>query len=107
MRWPAPAWYEVYGFDTIGYEDHIVFPIDVQPAEPGKPIDIRAAIQWVACSEICIPIFEDVSLVVPAGVAAASDDAVLIDRFVRRVPDDGADDGLTLEATRLYRGSRA
>ncbi len=89
MRWPAPSWYEVHGYDTIGYEDRIVFPIDIRSAERGKPLEIRAALQWVACSQICIPIAEEVSLVVPVGPAAASDDAGLVDSFLRRVPADG------------------
>ncbi len=101
VRWPAPDWYEVYGFDTVGYEDHVVFPIDVRPAEPGKPIAIRAAIQWAACADICIPIFENVSLAVPEGPAVVSDNAELIDRFLRQVPGDGAADGLSIESTTL------
>ena len=101
VRWPAPEWHEVYDFDTIGYEDHVVFPIEVRLAEPGQPIDLRATAQWVACAEICIPIVEDVSLLVPAGPATASDDAELIERFLARVPGDGAAARLAVVSTAL------
>ncbi|MHA1565855.1 MAG: protein-disulfide reductase DsbD domain-containing protein, partial [Alphaproteobacteria bacterium] len=31
FRWPAPHRFSYYGIDTFGYEDRIIYPIDVTP----------------------------------------------------------------------------
>ena len=97
MAWPVPHRFSINNLDTFGYEDEVVFPVTVHPAKPGDPVALRAKVNYLVCSDICIPYEAQLSLDLPAGVAAPTDQAQPIDRFQARVPGDGARQGLTLE----------
>jgi suppressor for copper-sensitivity B len=101
MSWPVPHRFSVYGLETFGYEDQVVFPIAVRPQTPGQPVVLSAKVNYLACSEICIPRDAQLQLELPAGPAAPTDQAQLINRFVAQVPGDGARQGLTLDRVAL------
>ncbi|HXU58283.1 MAG TPA: protein-disulfide reductase DsbD domain-containing protein, partial [Verrucomicrobiae bacterium] len=41
MAWPVPRRFTLFGLDTFGYEDEVVFPIAARPADPAKPLALR------------------------------------------------------------------
>ncbi|HJS31791.1 MAG TPA: protein-disulfide reductase DsbD domain-containing protein [Alphaproteobacteria bacterium] len=97
MRWPAPARFELFGLDTFGYGDQVVFPLDVRVARPGEPVKLAAKVDYLICEKICIPYTAELNLTLPAGAANPSPHAHLIDRFNARVPGDGGGAGLAIE----------
>src|SRR5262249_33826643 len=97
MAWPVPHRFSLNNLDTFGYEDEVVFPVAVHPAKPGDPVALRAKVNYLTCSDICIPYEARLSLDLPAGAATPTEQGQLIDRFQARVPGDGARQGLTLE----------
>src|SRR5258708_5419496 len=96
LAWPAPHRFTLFGLDTFGYGDEVVFPASVTPVKRGEPVALRAAVDYLVCEKICVPRHADLALDLPAGPAAPSGFVQLIDRFRARVPDD-AGHGLTLE----------
>jgi suppressor for copper-sensitivity B len=86
MDWPVPARFEIFDIGTLGYEDHVVFPLTVTPEIPGAPISLRGTVDYLACSDICIPGRASLSLELPAGTATGGAHAHLIDRFAAGVP---------------------
>jgi len=101
MSWPVPHRISVSGLETFGYEDQVVFPIVVRPQTPGQPIVVNAQVNYLACSEICIPRNAQLRLELPAGTAAPTDHAQLINRFLAQVPGDGARLGISLDRVAL------
>jgi len=101
MAWPVPHRFSVYGLETFGYENQVVFPIAVRPQTPGQPVVLSAKVNYLACSEICIPRDAQLQLELPAGPAAPTDQAQLINRFIAQVPGDGARQGLSLDRVAL------
>jgi suppressor for copper-sensitivity B len=100
LRWPAPKRFELFGFDNFGYENEVVFPLDVVPERMGEPIALRARAELLVCSDLCVPATLDVSLDLPGGAATtAPGPANLIGRFVARVPGSGEVAGLDLVST--------
>ena len=53
--WPAPQRWSVQGFETAGYENHVVLPIALTLAQPGRPVVLHAAVDYAACANICVP----------------------------------------------------
>src|SRR4051812_24199452 len=101
FRWPAPHRFTLFGIETFGYDGEVVFPITARPAQPEQPLDLKASVDLLVCSEICVPQHLDLTLTVPAGPAASSGgDANLIARFASYVPGDGAASGLGIESVR-------
>jgi suppressor for copper-sensitivity B len=97
FRWPVPHRFTLFGLDTFGYEDEVVLPMTVQLATPGEPADLKAHVRYLVCDpRICVPAEASLALSLPAGPAAPSAEAALIQRFVEEVPGNGAKDGLRL-----------
>lgn len=108
MRYPAPHRFSVLGIETAGYKDEVVYPITVRLAETGKALEARAGVDYLICSEICVPGRVDLALSVPGGPGGPTDFAHLIESWEARVPGDGAGHGLRLaEAAVETGGDRA
>ncbi len=101
IRWPVPERFEAVGFETLGYKDSVILPIDVTLARPGQPLDAVARLEYLACKDVCIPFEARVELALPGGPADPSPHAHAIDRFDARVPGDGQGVGLTLVSAAL------
>ena len=98
LAWPAPHRFTLFGLDTFGYADQVVFPVTVRPAEPGAPVRLAAKVSYLICQEVCIPGEARLVLELPAGPASPGAELQTIDRFRAQVPDDGSGHGLALEA---------
>jgi suppressor for copper-sensitivity B len=103
IQWPAPRRFSVQGLETLGYTDTVVLPIRAQLARPGEPLDLRAALSYLTCAEICVPWDTVLTLALPvhAGAAHSSVFAALIARAAAHVPGDGREAGLALRSASL------
>ena len=101
LRYPTPHRFELFGLETFGYKDEVVYPIAVTPAQPGQPIALRAHLRYLVCAQVCIPYEADLALDIPAGPSLPSDLAPPINRFQAMVPGDGQGTGLKLLAARI------
>ena len=96
--WPAPHRFTLFGIDTFGYAEEVVFPLWVTPQQAGEAVSLSGRLDLLVCSDICIPAQFDLSLDLPAASATAdARSANLIDRFAAIVPEDGAAFGLAIE----------
>jgi suppressor for copper-sensitivity B len=107
MRWPAPTRFSVLGLETLGYEDQVVFPVLVRLERVGEALALKAKLDYLTCEKLCVPITVDLALTLPAGLAAPSKFAHLIERFDERVPGDGRSQGIGLAGARLTDGEGA
>ena len=115
MRWPAPHRFTLFGLETFGYADEVVFPIDARAADPARPLDLKAGTDLLVCAEVCVPVRFDLTLSLPAGPAGGKGDgnggggeeANLIARFAAQVPGDGRAAGLSVTAVRAAGTARA
>ena len=86
LYWPAPARFTILGIDSVGYEDRVLLPMDVRVPEPGEPVQARLRVDYLTCSDICVPQSADLALALPAGPAQPSAEAFAIDRWRGRSP---------------------
>ncbi len=98
LLYPAPRRYTAYGLETVGYRDHVIFPIDVVLRSPGHPLNADVAIDLLVCSSVCVPKHFDLKLNVPTGDAnpGAESDALKQARATLPVDPDSA--GLLLQS---------
>lgn len=101
LLWPVPQRFTLFELDTFGYKGEVLLPVVAKLAQPGQPLSLKAHLRYLVCEEVCIPYEADLALDLPAGEAAPSPDAQLIDRFVEQVPGDGSRQGLALERVTL------
>ena len=99
--WPVPTRFSVLGFETVGYEHEVVLPIAARLIGAGEAVGVRASVDYLTCSDICVPVSADLALDLPPGPARPSEFAHLISRYLNRVPGDGKAHGLELESVQL------
>jgi suppressor for copper-sensitivity B len=97
LSWPIPVRFSILGLETIGYKHEVVLPIAARLARPGEALDLRAAVDYLACSDICVPYTANLTLTVPAGPAEPGEFAPLISRFENRVPGKSGTLGLAID----------
>ncbi len=106
MLWPVPHRFSVLGLETLGYKGEVVYPITLNPTTPGQPISAVANVDYLTCSEICVPYQAKLTLNLPAGPANPSAFAHLINRFAVQVPGDGTNHGLSLDKLEVLGGGK-
>ncbi len=94
MDWPLPIRFELFGLQTFGYEENVVFPLSVTPETPGEPVSLSGSVSYLVCKEICIPYQADIVLDLPSGPGTASAKTHAISRFMAKVPRKPAETGL-------------
>ena len=101
IAWPAPHRFTLFGLDTFGYSEAVLLPVMVKPQRVGEAVQLRAAVNYLVCEEICIPKTASLALDIPAGTATPSEFAQLVARYQAQVPGDGARHGLHVESAVL------
>src|SRR3974390_3632342 len=56
VLYPAPQAFTDETGTTIGYEDDVIFPLHVVPQQNGKPVTLRAKIDYAVCAKLCVPV---------------------------------------------------
>ena len=96
MSWPAPRRLTIEGLENIVYLDHVVLPIALTVADPGKPVRLRAEVDYASCEKVCIPYHASLDLALPAGLAVPGREASLIAEAAAKVPGALSRAGLRL-----------
>ncbi len=99
--WPVPHRFSLFGLETFGYGDEVVFPITAKVERAGEALKLRGQINYLVCDEICIPHNQEISLDLAAGPDSRSPEGFLIDSYTALVPDDGSRAGWTLGSASL------
>ena len=92
MQFPAPKRLPLGPLMDYGYENEVLFPIDISFAtsiKPGTTLKLPAKVSWLVCREVCIPGKANLELDVPvlATEPAPNDDVVnLFNRLDSHMP---------------------
>jgi suppressor for copper-sensitivity B len=101
MRWPVPHRFSLFGLETFGYSGEVVLPIQARAEQAGQPVRLKARLNYLICSDICIPHDAMLELDLPAGGIPPSAEGFLISQAERLVPGDGQAAGLALDSAML------
>jgi len=101
MLWPVPHRFSLFGLETFGYGDEVVFPLIARLETPGEPVRLKANVNFLICEEICIPYQDQVTLNLSGGPFERTAHAFLIDNYKGQVPGFGAESGLSIEEAAL------
>lgn len=92
--WPAPERFTAFGIENFGYHEEVVFPLQVTLENQGQPVDLKANVKLLTCSEVCVPQDFDLALRLPNGSGIDQDSADRIGTFLARVPAEGGAAGI-------------
>tara|TARA_Y100000588_G_scaffold172958_1_gene186799 strand:+ start:1194 stop:3320 length:2127 start_codon:yes stop_codon:yes gene_type:complete len=87
MKWPWPQRFdEGNNLTTIGYTNHVVFPIIAKAKDPLQPLELRFTIEYQVCKTICIPVSTELEMTVAPGDQRPTRYTQLIEEFQGKVP---------------------
>jgi DsbC/DsbD-like thiol-disulfide interchange protein len=92
VLFPAPHSFADANGTAIGYEDEVVFPVEITPDKAGEPVELALAFNYGLCKDLCVP--NDVKLDVTLPAEQAEGDAVLLEETLARVPKKARLDSL-------------
>ncbi len=55
IDWPTPKEFEILGLTSLGYEEKVIFPLNVKLKNKNKVANINLNINFLVCKHICIP----------------------------------------------------
>lgn len=99
-QYPVPHRFSLFGLETFGYKDQVVYPITARLSEPGAPVRLAAQVNALACSEICVPLEATLMLDLPATAPEPTAFTQLLNRWTAQVPRDLPGVGLDVTAAR-------
>ena len=70
LTWPTPEVFSQNGMRSIGYDQEVILPIQIQPKRAGKPVRLKAVMDIGVCRDICVPAQLKVSAKLPADSGA-------------------------------------
>jgi DsbC/DsbD-like thiol-disulfide interchange protein len=62
-KWPAPMRFDDgAGGYSIGYHDHVIWPLRVMPENGSIPASLRVKLHYAVCGKLCVPAEADLAL---------------------------------------------
>jgi DsbC/DsbD-like thiol-disulfide interchange protein len=55
VLFPAPHLFTDETGQSLGYKDTVIFPVVVSPQQAGKPVRLRAKVDYAVCEKLCVP----------------------------------------------------
>ncbi|MGR3436201.1 MAG: protein-disulfide reductase DsbD family protein [Shimia sp.] len=102
--WPAPTRFRAFGIENFGYEDAVVHPVRITLQEPGRPVELRADVSLLACSNVCVPVRFDLALSIPEGAGVDRDAAATIGAWAARIPLPAESSDVALRSAAIAEG---
>ena len=65
VLYPAPHAFTDEAGTTIGYKGNVIFPLRVVPRDKGKPVTLRAKLDYAVCEKLCVPVEAKLELTLP------------------------------------------
>ncbi len=86
ILWPAPHRFTLFGLETFGYAERILFPLVVRAEDSRQPLTLRVRVNYLICETVCIPYSNFFETTLQPGERVTSGDAALIDAALATVP---------------------
>jgi DsbC/DsbD-like thiol-disulfide interchange protein len=65
VLYPAPMRMAEAGGEVVGYKGDVLFPIQVTPRDPTKPVALKLSLELGICRQICVPVTATFDLLLP------------------------------------------
>lgn len=67
VLYPAPELHSDAGGETIGYQQDVIFPIQVVAQDPSKPVKLHVSLDYAVCENMCVPARGETELTIVPG----------------------------------------
>lgn len=86
VLWPAPVRFHDSAGTSYGYKKEVVFPVLVEPVNPGKPVELKLSMEYAVCADICIPVEAKLEVISGKSGFFSRSHTSLLEDYLGRVP---------------------
>jgi DsbC/DsbD-like thiol-disulfide interchange protein len=76
VSYPAPRAFNDETGTFIGYRDHVIFPVQVTPRDPQKPVKLKLDLFYAVCEKLCVPASAHTELMLTPGQRSGFDERI-------------------------------
>ena len=87
ILWPTPIEFEILGLTSLGYQNEVIFPLEVELEDEFKNTFLNLHISFLICKDICIPGDATVFLEIPSGEKKLNDNYFNLERALSLLPE--------------------
>ena len=73
ILWPTPFEFEILGLKSLGYQNDVIFPLEIEVEDEFKNAFLNLHVTFLICKEVCIPGDATVFLEIPSGEKKITD----------------------------------
>ena len=73
ILWPTPVEFEILGLTSLGYENNVIFPLEVEIEDELQNTFLNLHVSFLICKDICIPGDARIFLEIPSGEKKLTD----------------------------------
>ncbi len=70
VLYPVPERIKSLNGTSLGYSKAVIFPVEIEPVDPTRPVELALALDYGICREICVPAEARMALTVEPRLAA-------------------------------------
>ena len=67
IQWPTPIEFEILGLTSLGYQNDVIFPLEIELEDELKNTFLNLHVNFLICKEVCIPGDATLFLEIPSG----------------------------------------
>ena len=86
IEWPTPKEFEILGMKSIGYSDHVIFPLKIYLEDESKLTKVILDINYLVCKDICIPGNVHLELDIPLGESNLTKYSFILEKAISKLP---------------------
>ncbi len=87
ILWPTPMEFEILGLKSLGYENNVTFPLEIEIVNELQDTVIDLNVNYLICEKICIPGDARIFLVIPAGEKIINDNYFKVEQALSLLPE--------------------
>ena len=87
ILWPTPIEFEILGLTSLGYQNNVIFPLEVEIEDEFQNTSLNLHVSFLICKDICIPGDARIFLDIPSGEKKLTDNYFNIERALSFLPE--------------------
>ena len=86
ILWPTPEQFEILGIQSVGYTNHVIFPLHLTLEDFSQPTLVVLDVTYLTCKDICIPGSAHLELFIPVGEKLLTAHSHNIEKTLSQLP---------------------
>ena len=88
ILWPTPIEFEILGLTSLGYQNDVIFPLQIELEDKLKNTFLNLHVNFLICKEVCIPGDATLFLEIPSGEKKLTDNYFNLEKALSLLPEE-------------------